>query len=326
MAAATDAPAFDPTPAPVPPAPAPVPTPEPEPTPDPTPAPAPTPPGPEPATPTNAVEAATAAHAPATPPDPLAHLPGWAQAFARKYFTKTLCTFVLYGNVHDLVPLRDPKTGALERYVSLRGFLADELFAARDLVVLYDRAAGIHFLDQASQRDFNRAVSGYDTLMGTDFAQKLPKDPARVFQLLDNYFRLRLGEGKRVACILDYGETLIPMAEGGTTSAEDRATLVALRKWAHDPTFLAADFTTVLLTENLRDLHQSFVQSPYTAEIRLSMPTADERRAFLDFELKGREAEFEKLSDVPVPVLAHNTAGLGYVQLRTILADVFENR
>ncbi len=82
----------------------------------------------------------------------------------------------------------------------------------------------------------------------------------------------------------------------------------------------------MLLTENLRDLHQSFVQSPYTAEIRLSMPTGDERRAFLDHELKDRAADFAGLSDVSVPILAQNTAGLGYIQLRTILADVFENR
>ncbi len=270
------------------------------------------------------------APAPATPqapaaPDPLGHLPSWAQEFARKYFTKTLCTFVLNGNVRDLVPMRNPKTRAVEGYVPLRQYLADELFAARDLVVLYDRAAGIHFEKREHQVDFNRAVSGYDSLMGTDLAQKVPKDPARVLSLLENYARLRLGEGKRMAVVLDYAETLIPMAEGGGTSPEDRATLVALQKWAHDSSFLASDFTVVLLTENLRDVQQRFVQSPFTAEIRVPMPTADERAAFIAFELKTREDAFAKASDVPVHVLAQNTAGLGYVQLRAILADVFEN-
>ena len=274
---------------------------------------------------TNAVEAAAHTPEPAPPGSPLGHLPVWAQEFAQKYFTKTLCTFILYGNVHDLVPLRDPKTGAVERYVPLRSFLGDELFARRDLVVLYDRAAGIHFADQASGRDFNRAVSGYDTLMGTDYAGKVPKDPARVFTLLENYVRLRLGEGKSLAALFDYAETLIPMAEGGTSSAEDRASLVALKKWATDPSFLAADFTAVLLTENLRDLHQSFVQSPHTAEIRLPMPTTDERRTYIAHALRGREDLFARQSDVPLDVLAQNTAGLGYVHLRTILADVFEN-
>lgn len=262
----------------------------------------------------------------AATPDPLAHLPSWAQDFARRYFTKTLCTFLLSGNVRDLVPLRDPKTASVERYVPLRQFIAEELFAARDLVVCFDRAAGIHFVDQASQRDFNRAVSGYDTLMGTDYAQKLPKDPARVFALLENYFRLRLAEGKRVGCVIDYAETLIPMAEAGHASPEDRASLVALRKWATDPSFLAADFTVVLIAESLRDVNQGFVQSAHVAPIKIAMPNAAERLAFVQYALKGREDTFKSLSDVPAAVLAQNTAGLGYVQLQTVLADVFENR
>ncbi|MBT7400261.1 MAG: hypothetical protein HN774_03740, partial [Bacteroidetes Order II. Incertae sedis bacterium] len=32
-----------------------------------------------------------------------AHYPDWAKDFARKYFTKTLTQFIIYGNVRDLV-------------------------------------------------------------------------------------------------------------------------------------------------------------------------------------------------------------------------------
>ncbi len=259
-----------------------------------------------------------------TAPSPLAAYPTWAQALAQKYFTKTLNTFILYGNVRDLVPTQDAK--GQPTYVPLRDFLTEDLFAARDIVVYYDRASGIHFTDQASQRDFNRALSGYDSIFGTDFQQKLPKDPVRVFTVLENYFRLRLGEGKRIACIIDYAETIIPMAEASMYSPEDRGALVALRKWSHDPLFLAADFTVCLVAENLRDLSQSFVQSPYSAEVALEMPGAPERQAFLSWSLRNREAAFQEMADVPMGVLGQNTAGLGYVQLRTIVADVLENR
>lgn len=255
---------------------------------------------------------------------PLAQYPSWAQALAQKYFTKTLNTFILYGNVRDLVPTEDPAGKAV--YVPLRDFLTEDLFAARDIVVYYDRASGIHFTDTASQRDFNRALSGYDSIFGTDYQQKLPKDPVRVFTVLENYFRLRLGEGKRIACIIDYAETIIPMAEASMYSPEDRAALVALRKWSHDPLFLAADFTVCMVAENLRDLNQSFVQSPYTAEIAIEMPDAPSRQTFLSWYLTGKEAQFGEMADVPLGVLGQNTAGLGYVQLRTILADVLENR
>ena len=258
--------------------------------------------------------------------DPLAHYPRWARELARRYFTKTLNQFVLHGNVRDLVPTVDER-GATA-YVPLRQFLAEDLFAGRDVVVFYDRADGIHFQDAESRKDFNRALSGYDTIFGTEYAQKLPKDPARVFALLDNYFRLRLADGKRVAAVVDYAETVIPMSEAASASVEDRSALVTLQKWAHDPLLLKSDFTLAIVAENLGDLSRAFVQSPYNAELEVDFPGPDARRSFvswfLDHQRDGR-ARFDRLSTVPDATLAQNTAGLGYVQLRSILADVIEN-
>jgi len=254
----------------------------------------------------------------------LAHYPVWARALARKYFTKTLNQFILHGNVRDLVRTTDEK-GKVS-YVPLRRFLAEDLFAGRDIVAFFDRSDGIHFASAESRADFARALSGYDTLFGTDYQKKLPKDPVRVMTLLDNYVRLRLGEGKRIAVILDYAETLVPMAEASSYSAEDRNVLVALQKWAHDPMLLQSDFTTVLLTENLTDLSRQLVQSPYTAEIEISLPEVAQRLAYLEGALQGPQGEaFKRLSDVTPQVLAQNTAGLGFVALRTIIADVVEN-
>ncbi len=252
------------------------------------------------------------------------HYPDWAKEFARKYFTKTLTQFILYGNVRDLVPYVDDQE--VTKYIPLRAFLKDELFASRDLIVLYDRSSGIHFNDPESQKDFNRALSGYDTIFGTEYIKNLPKEPVRVFSVLDNYFRLRLAEGKGIACIIDYAETIIPMAEASMYSAEDRNALVYLQKWAHDPLFLEHDFTICLITENLNDLNQQLVQSPHTAEIRIELPDEASRIQFVNDRIAGREAEFKKQSAVPSKAFAQNTAGLGYIQLRTILADVLENQ
>ncbi len=251
-----------------------------------------------------------------------AHYPDWARDFARRYLTKTINQFILYGNVRDLVPTGDDETP----YSSLRDFMVEDLFASRDIVIFYDRSSGIHFADKASQKDFNRALSGYDTIFGTDFAKKLPKDPVRVLAVLQNYFRIRLAEGKRVACVLDYAETLVPMAEASQYSGEDRNALVFLQKWSHDPLFLESDFTLILVAENLTELNQQIVQSPYTSEIKLPMPDEAARKKYVDWFLKGEEEEYRKCSEVPPSGLAGNTAGLGYIQMRTILADVLENR
>jgi AAA+ superfamily predicted ATPase len=265
--------------------------------------------------------------APAAALPDLSHYPGWAQEMARKYLSKTLVEFTIHGDVRDLVPTQ-PAGGGPEdrRYVPLLDFLTEDIFAERDVILFYDRSSGIHFADDASKRDFNRALSGYDAIFGTEYQQRLPKNPAQVFDLLENYFRMRLSEGVRIACIIDYAETIVPMAEASMYSAEDRQSLVYLQKWSRDPLFLEHDFTLTLITENLAELNQQFVQSPHTAEIHIPIPDRDAREAYLNTALRGQRDVFEAHSDVPPAALVENTAGLNVTQLRTILADVLENR
>lgn len=254
------------------------------------------------------------------------HLPRWARTLAKKYFTKTLSQFVLHGNVRDLVRYEKPGSDQIT-YVGLTHFLAKELFAARDIVLFYDRAAGIHFLDhQEAQKDFNLALTGHDSAFGTEYAGKRLRNPSQVLPLLDNYFRLRLRSGKRIACIIDYAETIIPMAEASMYSAEDRSALISLQRWAHDPLFLRHDFTVCLIAENLNDLNQQHVQSPWTAEIDIPLPDENDRLAFTQWSIKGRESLFAQHSDLSSEHLAQQTPGLGYTQLRTILADTLENK
>ncbi len=255
---------------------------------------------------------------------PTAHYPAWAKDFARRYFTRTLTQFILHGNVRDLVPTRDDRDS--DKYVPLHDFLKNDFFAGRDIVIFYDRSTGLQFADKASRRDFDQALSGYDALYGTSHARKLPKDPVPVFTLLESFFRLRLNEGKRIACIIDFAETIVPMAEASMYSPEDRAALVFLRKWAHDPTFAEHDFTTCLVTENLSDLNQKLVQSPFTAEITLPYPDEEARKRFIDWYTEGRKDAYGAHADVSPEALADQSAGLNYVQLRTILADVLENQ
>ncbi|MDZ7690053.1 MAG: hypothetical protein U5K69_02670 [Balneolaceae bacterium] len=191
------------------------------------------------------------------------HYPKWAQEFAQKYLGRTINQFILHGNVHDVVHLQK---GDKEDFVRLKTFLSDEFFGARDYVIFYDRSSGIYFRDKETQKDFNRAIAGRDSLVGTEYAKNLPKDPVRVFSILEQYLRIRLENKKSVALIIDYAETIVPMNEAGSSGTEDRNSLVYLSRWAHDPLFLASDFTTVLITENMSDLNRTLIQNPYTAQ------------------------------------------------------------
>jgi SpoVK/Ycf46/Vps4 family AAA+-type ATPase len=249
------------------------------------------------------------------------HYPKWAKEFAQKYLSRTINQFILHGNVHDLVPLeRNDGTD----FVRLKSFLSEEFFGARDYVIFYDRSSGIYFRDQESRKDFNRALSGRDSLVGTDYANNLPKDPVRVFSLLEQYFRVRVDDKKSIGLIVDYADTIVPMNEAGSTGSEDRTSLVYLSRWAHDPMFLAADFTTVLISENLADLNKTLVQNPYTSEIKIHIPNQKQRLKFIDHQVP--DDQFGAVSDVSKNVVAQQTAGLNFINLQGILSNAQENR
>lgn len=249
------------------------------------------------------------------------HYPEWAQEFAQKYLSRTINQFILHGNVHDLVPLERKEN---TEFVRLKSFLSEEFFGARDYVIFYDRSSGIYFRDQETQKDFNQALSGRDSLLGTDYANKLPKDPVRVFSLLEQYFRVRIDNKKSIALIIDYADTIVPMNEAGSTGSEDRTSLVYLSRWAHDPMFLAADFTTVLIAENLADLNKTIVQNPYTDDIKINIPDERQRSTFIKQEVP--EGQFKEISDVSEKVVAQQTAGLNFINLRSILSNSRENK
>lgn len=243
--------------------------------------------------------------------------PGWATELAKKYLSRTLNQFILHGNVHDLVHLKGEK----ERFDRMKTFLADDFFGSRDLVLFYDRATGIYFRDQETQTDFNRALSGRDTIAGTEYSKKLPKDPVGAFSVLEQYFRSRLNQKKSIALIIDHAETIVPMSEAGSAGSEDRNALVYLLKWAHDPLFLASDFTITLVTENLSDLNKRLIQHPYTADIELPLPDEQARLSFLNYH----EKQHSLVTDLSKQIIAEMTAGLGLVRIYSILSNAEEH-
>src|SRR5258708_34385955 len=156
---------------------------------------------------------------------PLETLPGWARELSEKSYSRTLSMFAIHGNVRDIVRLRRP--GKTE-FPSLHQFLRESLFGRRDLVLTYDRGGGLSFAHPEMQADFRNALSGYDSFHQTNYSQTLPRNPDGVLNILDNYLRLRIGDGTKIALIIDFAETIAPACAVSTMSAEDRKPLVIL--------------------------------------------------------------------------------------------------
>ncbi|HYZ88019.1 MAG TPA: AAA family ATPase [Myxococcales bacterium] len=250
-------------------------------------------------------------------PDPLATFPEWARRLAERYYTKTVSTFILHGAVRDLQPADDGKGG--RRFVALRTFLSDELFGSRDLVVFYDRSSGIRLATPEMQKDFMAAVAGYDSLFGTEYAKAVPKDPTRAFPLLESYARVRIADGKSVAFVIDFAETVAPAGDLGFMPGEDRYALVTLVKWAQDPQFLSADFSVCLVAENLAELNPRIGRNPYASQIEIPLPSEKERAEYIEWKLSGRS--IREVSDVNALAMAQMTAGMSRVSLDRILTE-----
>lgn len=252
----------------------------------------------------------------------ITHYPIWSQECAKKYLSRTLNTFLIHGNVHDLVSIGSEESAP--QFLRLHEFLADEFFGARDIVLFYNRASGVYFRDKASREDFEQALQARDSLLGTSYAKSLPKDPVRIFSILESYFRLRLGQNKSVALITEHAETIVPMNDAGSTGVEDRNVLVYIIRWAQDPVLLGGDFTHIILTENLNDLNRTLIQHPYTSEISIPHPDASARRRYLESEIP--EDEYAKVFELPIHVLAQQTAGLTILQLQSLYFNAKENK
>ncbi|MEP0773060.1 MAG: ATP-binding protein [Acidobacteriota bacterium] len=267
----------------------------------------------------------------------MAELPPWAQEMRAAFRAGATSQFILHGDVHDLQPT--PRG----EFVSLRAFLTEVMFAPFDVVIHYDRGRGVRVRKGADA--FHRFLKAFDSFQGTswaalpdvgpdrveslDLGNLLPRDPRRALELIDRFLRgavhrVKVVEGRsvpdplKVAVVIDYAHFIAPAGEALYVSGEASQTLIQLLDWASDPTITAAFVATVLVTENLTDLHRSLVESPYSAKIRLELPTAAELEGYLA-ALTAEVGDWTAVSDIPREALAHRLVGLSRVNVRTLL-------
>ncbi len=248
-------------------------------------------------------------------------LPLWARELSEKYYSRSFAMFVLYGNVRDLVPLRSQDA---TNFVPLDEFLSGALFGQRDLVLHYDRG-GLSFGSSNTQADFRRALEGYDSFHGTSYSQGgLPRNSDAVLNLLDNYLRLRIADGKKIGLVIDFAETIAPAGDVSSMSADDRNALVILKRWARNAAFLNADVTICLVSENQIELNQGIVQNPGVSSIGIPLPDYPERLDFIRSLLKNQA--LPEGSEVNDETLAKLGAGLKRVQLQGLISHAVQNR
>ena len=103
-----------------------------------------------------------------------------------------------------------------------------------------------------SRSNARRAIEGEAPI------DAFPSSPAHVLPMIE---RLVTDRSQRVAVVLDFFETIVPMSDLSYMGEADKANLVAMQRWASDPGLLGSDNLVVLITEHLSDVHRRVVGS-----------------------------------------------------------------
>lgn len=148
-------------------------------------------------------------------------VPEWVQEIKRKYLSQNVSQFIIHGNINDYVRL---VVDEVPQYLKLKDFLNEEMFKHRDIVVYYDRAAGIRFKDDRifggegnMRQDFVSTLKMFDDLTGNNFSE-LSRDPARAFLILDTYFNLCINQ-EFLQFLIGYLDRRLKSAAGQETRA-----------------------------------------------------------------------------------------------------------
>jgi len=246
--------------------------------------------------------------------------PAWARELAELYFSGTVCTFVLHGNVHDLVYC--PGADGTPGYISLGDFLATQVFGSWDVVLGYDLGRGL------------RPLAGSDAKRLQGMAQHLtgaiglpatwPRDPDKVLDLLEQLIQRSLLDENPQACkslgvVFEHGQFLIPAGDLASLARGQASRLVRMISWAANPYIKRLNMAFCVVAERLSEVSDRLVQNPHVATFEVPLPSVDERKRFVEHSL--RKVDPAKLGGLTIEGLAQNSSGLNLVNLEVVLSQ-----
>jgi len=251
---------------------------------------------------------------------PAPALPDWYPAWSKELADlpcSTINTFVLHGNVHDLVRCRQ---GGVTTFVSLPDFLATQVFGAWDVTLSYDLGRGLRPVAGDDGPRLQGMVQHLSGIIGVP--NSWSRDPDKALDLLEpllqrNLLEESVANRKRMALLFEHAQFLLPAGDLMAQARSQAARLVRFLDWAANPYIKRINMAFCLITEKLSEISERLVNSPHVANIEIPLPTALERREFI----AATAGDNAKLGKMSVEGLAQNAAGLSLVNLNVLLSQ-----
>lgn len=252
----------------------------------------------------------------ATPSVP-AWYPAWATELAELYFSGSINTFVLHGNVHDLV--RQPGANGNDTFTSLSDFLASQVFGSWEVVLSYDLGRGLRPLAGTDSKRLQQMMQHVTGQLGA--ATTWTRDPDKVLDQLESLLQRNLMEDniaqrKRIGLIFEHAQFLVPTGDLASVARGQASRLVRFLSWASNPYIKRLNVAFCLITEKLSEISERLVNNPYVASLEIPLPAIEDRRRFVT-SMPASTAN----GGVTIEGLVQNSAGLSLVNLNVLLSS-----
>ena len=203
----------------------------------------------------------------------------WIETLKETYLNRQKSVFILHGNIDDLFEDSNDTDQELSSYLS------QTVFGSRDIVLEFNIGTGLKFRDESSKIEFQKLLTGYDSLKGTNYMDRLPADSGEIFRLLDRFLKI-IGKAKSVALIVSYSELLIPAQDLSSLALEQKKVLVTLLEWAKDAAILEQNITVVLTASNLSFISPQIAANADISKILIEFPNEIARKKAVQKFLK----------------------------------------
>lgn len=242
-----------------------------------------------------------------------AHFPGWAARLAELYFSGTTSSFILHGNVFDLVRMN----GDGSRWGGLSEFLAEQLFGRWDVVLHYDLARGLRCIAGGNAKRLQTMVEKIGRVIGD--VRQIKRDPTTSLAAIDLFIQKNImadaDDRLSAAIVIDHASYVA--ARGDRLSLNDQTHLVTLLNWASSPYIKRLNLAVVMIDARLTDVSDRLAANPHVATLEVPLPAAPEREAFLAHATRGLDVA--SFSDYGTAELGKLTAGISLTDLEVLV-------
>ncbi len=243
--------------------------------------------------------------------------PAWAKELAELYFSGTINTFVLHGNVHDLV--RQPAADGKDCFTSLSDFVASQIFGSWEIVLGYDLGRGLRPLAGADSKRLQQMMQHVTGLLGAP--STWTRDPDKVLDQLESLLQRNLLEDnianrKRIGLVFEHAQFLVPTGDLASVARGQASRLVRFMSWASNPYLKRLNMAFCLITDKLSEVSERLVNNPYVASLEIPLPSIEDRRQFV-----AATAPNVSGGGLTTEGLVQNSAGLSLVNLNVLLSN-----